>query len=53
MIIGDGLKVLVLIKKLSCTGFLVTEWSQEANFLSLARFPKIKKLELVYKSHFN
>ena len=59
MVIGDSLKDLELIKKLSCQGFLVTEWSQEANFLSLVRFPnikilkKLKELKLVYKSHFN
>jgi phosphoglycolate phosphatase-like HAD superfamily hydrolase len=55
IVIGDGSKDYDLIKKISCLGLLVSEWSQEPGFLTSINEPDIniidtiKNLSLFYK----
>lgn len=55
IVIGDGSKDYDLIKKISCLGLLVSEWSQEPEFLTTINQPNIniidtiKNLSLFYK----
>ena len=55
LVIGDGSKDYDLIKKISCLGLLVIEWSQEQDFLKSINQPDIdiidtiKNLSVLYK----